>query len=57
MNSSPWKVFGPRPLHCWEDNDDSTATCMLFDAHDGPHHFVPDADISVSFAPADEADA
>lgn len=31
--------------------DKPSATCMLEDGHDGPHEFMPDSDIAVSFAP------
>ena len=35
----------------WAATWDCDGTCMLPDGHDGPHEFVPDAEIQVAFSP------
>lgn len=55
----PMKV---RVLHCWEDGpvtdelDENGypigqigSTCMLEAGHEGPHDFIPDSNIGISF--------
>ena len=47
-----------RILHCWEagpaDDDGCSTTCMLEHAHDGPHEWIRDDEITISFAPHPE---
>jgi hypothetical protein len=33
----------------WAEAFNNPATCMLLDGHEGPHEFVPDSEIVVSF--------
>ena len=44
-----------REVHCWEPGpeaaDGCSTTCMLLDGHDGPHDWIRDDRIRVSFAP------
>jgi len=39
-------------IHCWEDGDGST--CLLPDGHDGPHEFITDSDIVITFREEDD---
>lgn len=41
--------------YCSDEHADAmnnTSTCLLPDGHDGPHEFVPDDEIGISFAGA-----
>jgi hypothetical protein len=43
-----------RIVHCWavgprNPGDDYGSTCMLEDGHQGPHEFVSDVDLTVTF--------
>lgn len=54
--------------HCWKGNDEdiefgsdewaeaflNPATCMLEAGHEGPHEFVPDSEIGVTFIEREE---
>lgn len=45
--------------HCWTDGprteDDCGTTCMEWEGHEGPHDFVRDDEILVTFVPDEEA--
>jgi hypothetical protein len=42
-------------VHCWHDGpaeaDGMSTTCMELDGHEGPHKFVRDDTITISFPP------
>ncbi len=45
--------------HCWEPGpgaeDGCSTTCFLWDEHKGDHEWTRDDEITVRFAPAEEA--
>ena len=49
-----WVTGGNWTVHCWHDPREEDlmadgASCLLLLDHLGPHHHIPDGDISVEF--------